>query len=196
MARHEAEQRSMARYLGFSLLLFLSLVVGRPAGAREVMIRDIVVTNSSTDLLLFLKLVDAFSPEIIIGVKNGLAATFNFEITVDLVREGWPNKEITRTRVDHTLRYDTLKREFRLALSENGPEEATIDSEERAMARMAELNGIKLLALHALEPDRQYVLKVRAILAKQDLPPYVRYLIPFGNFWNVHSEWYAVRFRY
>jgi len=182
--------------LGLMLLVVISLLSAPPVLAREVKIHDIVVTNSSTDLLLFLKVVDAFSPEIVEGVKNGLAATFNFEIRLSLVREGWPDKEIAHRSVDHTLRFDTLKNHYQLALTENGSEEVTLDHLDKALAKMAELNGMKLLSLNELSPDRQYLLKVRATLVKKDLPDYVHYLIPFSNFWDVHTDWYTVRFRY
>lgn len=177
-------------------LLLTALLLAAPARAREVAIRDLVVTNSQTDLLLFLKVVDAFSPEIINGVKSGLDATFTFEIRVLLVRAGWPDKEVARLAVDHTLRFDTLKNQYRLSLGERGQDEQLLESEAKAVARMTELNGIKLLSLKALEPDRQYELKARATLAKTDLPTYLHYLIPFNNFWDVHTDWYSVRFRY
>lgn len=178
------------------LAIVCCLAWGQPAAAREVMIRDIVVTNSSTDLLLFLRLVDAFSPEIIDGVQNGLAVTFNFEINLRLVRDGWPDKEVYNGQLDHTLSYDSLKKEYRMALSESTDGDMTTNSVEKAKTVMAELNGVRLLALDALQPDRQYVLKVRAILAKKTLPLYVHYLIPFSNFWNVNTDWYTVRFRF
>lgn len=178
------------------LLLLISLLVARPALARKVMIRDIVVTNSSTDLLLFLRVVDAFSPEIVNGVRNGLTATFNFDIRVNLERRGWPDREIINRQISHTLRYDTLKREYRLTLAENGREEVGVVNLQKAVAMMQELNGVKLLPLRTLEPDRQYVLKVRAALAKNDLPSVVNFLIPFSSFWNVHTDWFTVQFRY
>jgi hypothetical protein len=177
-------------------LVVIALLCAPPAQAREVVIRDIVVSNSSTDLLLFLQVVDAFSPEIITGVQSGLDATFTFDIRVEQVRDGWPDKEVARLAVDHILRFDTLKNQYRLTLAEQGTEEQLLDSEAKAVARMSELNGIKLLALKALQPDRQYVLKVRAHLAKKDLPSSLHYLIPFSNFWDVHTDWYAARFRF
>ena len=178
------------------LYVAFSFFFSPTAQAREVAIRDIVVTNSSADLLLFLKVIDAFSPEIVAGVKNGLLATFTFEIRVSLVRDGWPDKEILHRQVDHTLHFDTLKNQYRLTLAEHGAEEQTLDSEDKAIAKMTELNGMKLLPLNTLEPDRQYHLKVRATLAKKDLPTFVHYLIPFSNFWDVHTDWYTVKFRY
>lgn len=177
------------------MVLLCLLWVG-PAYAREVMIRDIVVTNSSSDLLLFLKVLDAFSPEIMDGVQNGLAATFNYEIQLRLVRDGWSDKEIYNGRLDHTMSYDPLKKEYRLKLTENGEEEVVLANVEKAKMLMTELNGVKLLPLRTLQPDRQYVLRVRAILAKKTLPFRVHYLIPFSNFWNVNTDWYTVTFRF
>ena len=186
----------MGRYLRVCFLLMIGLLASQPALARKVVIQDIVVTNSSTDLLLFLKVVDALSPEIIEGVQNGLIATFNFEIKVTLVRKGWLDKEVASRRINHALSYDSLKKEYRLALTENGPEEVGTVDLGKAETMMEELNGVKLLALNTLVPDRQYVLNVRATLAKNDLPAFVNFLIPFSNFWNVHTDWFTVRFRY
>ena len=177
-------------------MLLICLVFARPVHARVVMIRDIVVTNSSTDLLLFLKMQEAFSPEIIEGVQNGMAATFNFEINLHLVREGWSDKEIYSGRLDHTMRYDPLKKEYSLHLSDNGDEDVVTDSVDKAKMMMAELNGVKILPLATLQPDRQYILKVRATLARKTLPFRIHYLIPFSNFWNVNTEWYTVKFRF
>lgn len=178
------------------LLVLLCLLFARQAQAREVMIRDIVVTNSSSELLLFLKVPDAFSPEIIDGVQNGLTATFNYEITLHLVRSGWPDKQIYAGQIDHTMSYDPLKKHYRLSLGEMGEEQIVSDNVDKVKVMMAELNGVKLLPLRTLEPDRQYVLKVRATLARKTLPFGVNYLIPFSNFWNVNTDWHTVPFRF
>lgn len=180
----------------WGLMLLLSLLFARHACAREVMLRDIVVTNSSSDLLLFVKMIDPFSPEIIDGVQNGLAATFTYEVHLHLVRSGWPDKEVYNGRLDHTMTYDPLKKEYHLQLSENSAEEVVTDSVAKAKVVMAELNGVKLLPLASLQPDRQYVLKVRATLAKKTLPLRLHYLIPFSSFWNVSTDWYTVEFRF
>ncbi len=186
----------MARFRRHTLFLLICLLASRSATAGEVLLRDIVVTNSSTDLLLFLKLDDALSPEIIEGVQSGLEATLKFEVRINLVRAGWPDKEIYRSRIEHSLGYDTLKKEYRLTLVENGAEQCTVDNLHKAELMMTELNGVKLLPLRTMQPDRQYVLKVRAVMAQTALPSYVNYLIPFSNVWNVKTDWYTVRFRY
>ncbi len=114
------------RQQAWCLIFLMGLFFAKPVHAREVLIRDIVVTNSSADLLLFLKVVDAFSPDIIDGVQNGLAATFTYEISLHLVRQGWSDKEVYKGQLDHTMSYDPLKKEYRLQLTENKGEEVVI----------------------------------------------------------------------
>lgn len=187
---------SLIRYKAWGLLLLLSLIVARPVDAREATIRDIVVTNSSTDLLLFLKMEDAFSPEIIEGVQNGLAATFNYEIQLRLVRTGWPDKLIYQGQLDHTMTYDPIKKGYRLLLTENGAEEIALPTLAKAQAMMSEVQGARLVPLGTLQPDRQYLLKVRAVLARKTLPFGGHFLIPFSDFWHVNTNWYTVSFRF
>ena len=178
------------------LCLLLALLASRPVAAGEALIRDIVVTNSSTDLLLFLKVDDLFLPEIIDGVQSGLDATLTFEIQISRVRAGWPDKEIYNNRIEHTLGYDTLKKEYRLTLVENGPEQSTHGNLQKAELMMTELNGARLLPLRAMQPDRPYVLKVRAVLDQKPPPSFIRYLSPFNRFLSVKTDWYTVQFRY
>lgn len=166
------------------------------ANAQDVSIKNIVVTNSSTDLLLFLEVEDAFTKEIVEGVQNGLPAVFSFEIQLTMVRSGWPDKEIYSGTSEHTLVYDNLKKNYTVTIEERNGRQNVTDSLDNAMHLMEEVNGLKVIALDALVPDRQYILEVRAVLAKKELPFYVHYLIPFGDFWDFTTDWCEVRFKY
>lgn len=179
-------------------LLLCWLMIVMPvvsAEAQDPEIKDIVVTNSSSELLLFLRVVDVFSPEIVEGITNGLAATFNFDIRLILVRKGLPDKEVERLELARTMRFDSLKKEYQLNLSEGSPQ-ITTGSLTKAETLMTELNGVKMVPLNILQPDRQYIVKVRATLVRKNLPFFVNYLIPFSNFWDVDTGWYSVKFRY
>lgn len=164
--------------------------------AQEVMIKDVVVTNSDTDLLLYLNVVGGFTPEIVEGVQNGLPAVFTFEIRLTMVRSGWPDKEIYSGSVDHRMTYDNLKKSYAVVIGERNDKQLFTDSLATAESLMEELNGFPLISLDTLVPDREYVLEVRAVLAKKTLPFYVHYLIPFGDFWDFTTDWYTVRFKY
>lgn len=177
------------------LLCWFFVVAPALSQAQDPVIKDIVVTNSSSELLLFLRVIDVFSSEIVDGITNGLAATFNFDIRLILVRNGLPDKEVERVQLSRTLRFDSLKKEYQLNLSEGGAQ-LTTNSLTKAELLMVELNGVKVVPLKILQPDRQYIVKVRATLVRKNLPFFVNYLIPFSNFWDVDTGWYSVRFRY
>jgi len=166
------------------------------AAGGEPRLRDLVVANSSRDLLMYLRLEDALSDEIVAGVKNGIAATFVFEIELDLVRDNWPDKEVFSGRVEHTLSYDNLKDSFAVRLSEKGVVSAGGRTLEEAKALMCEINGFAVVPLAVLEPDKEYVLRVRAELAKKGLPFYFDYLIPFGGIGGFATDWAEIRFRF
>ena len=180
------------------LLLFQSVVLPNVESvqAQEVEIKDIVVTNSDTDLLLYLSIIDAFTPEIVDGIHSGLPATFTFEIKLIMERTGWTDKEIYSGSTDNTIIYDNLKKDYTIYLGDQGSKPVKIDQLEEAKAIMSELDGFKVVSLNKLSPDRKYSLEVRAILAKKTLPFYFNYIIPFGNFWDFDTDWYTVRFRY
>lgn len=182
----------------FQLILLLACTFGSSyqAAAKDVEIQDVVITNSSEDLLLFLNIANAFTPEIIQGVENGIPATFTFEVNLSLVRSGWPNNEIVSRNFDHTLVYDNLKKEYTVVLDEENGKSITTDKSAYAQQVMSELNGLRLTGLKNLFPDRNYIVEARVTLAKKSLPFYFQYLIPFGNFGDFSTDWYTVEFRY
>ncbi len=186
-------------------ILTIVAILLLPAGvvsAKDAALTDVVVTNSSTDLLLYLKVENAFTPELLNGVQNGLPLTFSYQINLEMVRSSWLNKEIYSGNIDYTLTYDNLKKEYTVAY-DRGLSAQGVDKENKittknlleAQERMVELNGIPIVPLTALKADGQYILKARVVLDKKSLPFNFNYLIPF-SFWNLETDWYSVEFRY
>ncbi len=176
------------------LVISFTIILPKTVQAKEAELHNLVVTNSSTDLLLFLKLENAFTPELLNGLQNGLPITFSYNITLEMVRSGWLDKEIYSGSVDHTLIYDNLKKEYSVLLDEKTNKFTTAKLAD-AQKRMVELNGLRIVPLKELEPDRQYILKARVVLDKKNLPFNFNYLIPF-SFWDLETDWYSVEFRY
>lgn len=187
---------SLLKIIVLTGIVFFAGPLQQLCWAQDVAIKNIVVTNSSTDLLLYLKVEDAFTKDIIEGVQNGLPAVFSFEVQLTMIRSGWPDKKIYSDSIEHTLAYDNLKKDYTVTLEERNGKQTVTDSLETAMFLMEELNGLSVVKLDGLIPDREYVLEVRAVLAKNTLPFNVHYLIPFGDFWDFSTEWYTVRFKY
>ncbi|HEX9716308.1 MAG TPA: DUF4390 domain-containing protein [Desulfurivibrionaceae bacterium] len=180
------------------VLLALALFFGngQSALAQNATIEELIVTNSSTDLLLFLTVNDAFTRQMEEGIKNGIPVTFNFYVKLERKRKAWLNQELVSLQFDHTLSYDTLKEEYSIVRSELTGQTFRTKSLAEAKKAMAQLNGPPIAPLKALLPEAGYLLKVKAKLAEKTLPLYFHYVIPFWSLWDFETAWYNVEFRY
>ena len=183
-------------FFSFFLALILFFGGGKQALAQNATIEELIVTNSSTDLLLFLTVNNAFTKQMEEGIKNGIPVTFNFYVKLERKRNAWLNQELVSLRFDHTLSYDTLKEEYSIVRSEVPGQTFRTKSLAEAKKNMAQLNGPQISPLKALRPEAGYLLRVKAKLAEKTLPLYVHYVIPFWSLWDFETEWYTVEFRY
>ena len=60
---------------------------------------------------------------------------------------------------------------------------------------MLEINGLRVTSLQSLEAGREYLLRVRASLARKTLPLTVQRLLPFWEAWDVETGWSSITFR-
>ena len=168
---------------------------GEAVFAQNATIEELIVTNSSTDLLLFLTVNNAFTKQMEEGIRNGIPVTFTFYVRLERKRR-WMNQELVSQKVDHTLSYDTLKEEYSIVRSELPGQIFRTKSLAEAKKNMVQLNGLTVLPLKRLQPEAGYLLMVKARLAEKTLPLYLHYVIPFWSLWDFETEWYTVEFRY
>ncbi|MBU2538982.1 MAG: DUF4390 domain-containing protein [Proteobacteria bacterium] len=169
---------------------------GQSAFAQNATIDELIVTNSSTDLLLFLTVNNAFTKQMEEGIKNGIPVTFSFYVNLERKRSTWVNQELVSLKFDHTLTYDTLKEEYSIVRSELPGQTFRTKSLFEAKKNMAQLNGLTIVPLKSLMPEAGYLLKVKARLAEKTLPLYFHHVIPFLSLWDFETAWYTVEFRY
>ncbi len=187
---------SLPFLLAVSLLVFF-ISVG-VAGAVKVKpsLVDLVAANSSTNLILYGRVENAISPEMEKAIKNGIPASFTFE--VKLLREvrDWPDRELINISFDHQLTYDNLKDEYRVTLGEEGGRTVVVKTFARAREVMVGIDGVKVLGLSGLKRGETYAVWVKARLERATLPLYFHYLIPFWGVWDLKTDWGHVKFRY
>jgi hypothetical protein len=159
------------------------------------MIKDMVVSNSSDDLLLNLFVENAFRAGVEEGIVSGIPALFTFYVTLREMKDGRPGKQIANLEFDHTLSYDSLKELFIVDYSESNTSLAA-DSFPSAREMMTEVNGAKIVSLAQLTPGSDYSLSVKARLERKTLPLFFHYLIPFWKLRDYVTDWYYVEFRY
>ena len=184
-----------SQIIGFSLLMFLSLSVPARAVVDKAVVRDLVVANSSRDLLLYCQVGDVFRPEMEAGVLNGIPASLTFVVALREMKGGQPGRQLAELTLNHTLSYDALREEFRLNLTEM-PEVQTCAKLDRARKLLSEVNGAKVIVLTALNPGTVYDLAVKVRLERKSLPLFLNYLVPFWQLGDYESDWYHVQFKY
>lgn len=181
---------------GLAWLLLFVLACPPRSHAAQAVIRNVVVTNSRSAVLLYGKVENGFTPEMLAALQNGIPVTFTFMVELDKVRRTWPDHQVTALEFDHTLSYDSLKEEYRVELQEKGGRTSAIQSLTKAQDLMAEINGLRVISLARLEPNEEYLLKIKAKLARKTLPLNIDELIPFWRLWDFETPWRQVEFRY
>jgi hypothetical protein len=187
---------SSTRLLLILLLMVLTCFTGPGnAAGREASIEDLFVTNSDSDLLLYMTVRDCFTEEMETGLHNGIPATFTFFVDLYQTRNAWPDRKIVSHVFNRTLTFDNLKEEYTIISSTNN-NNATTQSLSQAKIRMSELSDFSVVNLQRLETDATYKLRVKVKLAKKTLPLYFHYLIPFSSLWDFETDWHFVQFSF
>jgi len=172
------------------------LVTTSAANAQDARLENIIVTNTRDNLLLYLTAKDAFPPKIITAIQSGVPATFTYYINLYLVRGLWFDKKITDIQVTHTIKYDSLKKEYMLTRSWEGNRPIIVKDPAQAQKLMTEVDSLAVVPLSRLEKGLQYQIQAKAQLNKMTLPFYLHYVLFFVSFWDIETDWYTIDFIY
>jgi len=181
--------------LTFLLMVFTCFAGPESATGKEASIEDLFVTNSDSDLLLYLTVRDCFTAEMETGLHNGIPATFTFFVDVYQTKKAWPDRKIVSHVFNRTLTFDNLKEEYTIISSTNN-NNATTQSLGQAKILMSELTDFSVINLQRLDAGATYKLRVKVKLAKKTLPLYFHYLIPFSSLWDFETDWHIVQFSF
>ncbi len=177
-------------------IFFILLLPVTVCQAQDAEINDLVVSNSSRELLLYCRVDNAFSAEMEEAVANGIPVTFTFFVELARIRHNWPDDEVVSLSFDHILSWDALKEEYTVVLGEHGGRRLTTKSLLEARRLMGQVTEVAVVPLERLREEGDYLLRVKARLNKKTLPFNIHYLIPFFSLWDFHTDWRSVVFRY
>lgn len=164
--------------------------------AEDAQLNNIIVTNTRDDLLLYLTAKEAFPPIIDEAIHSGVPTTFTFYINLCRVRGLWLDKEIANIKLSHTIKYDTVKKEYTVSRSWEGDRPLTTKSLEEAKAVMTEVDSLAVIPLEKLKKGQQYQIRTKAELSRKTLPFYLHYILFFVSFWDLETDWYTIDFIY
>ena len=175
----------------FTLTLFCQPAVSQ---GEEASITDFTVLNSERELLLYLEVTDWLSDDMQAAIENGIPITFTFSIEFLAIKPNWPDRKIREYEINHSILYDSLKKEYAVQRNEKSDSLVAASLEEAAML-MSEINGFPVARLDELDPGVSYLLRARAKLARKSLPLYFHYLVPFSSPWAFKTKWHELTLR-
>jgi hypothetical protein len=186
------------RYYYVLALVTLALVLSLISGlwAKQAQIADIIVTNNQDQLLVYFNTKGCFTSEMNKAILSGIPTTFTFLLEIYKPRSFWPNKKLSAVKLHHTIKYDSLREEFNLTLSERGNQAFPVKEFSKAQEIMADVSNIQMIPLKQLERNNQYQLRIKAELNKVTLPLYLHYILFFVSLWDFETDWYVVEFNY
>jgi len=182
----------------FTLVLLFCFLLSFPSPlqAAEATLSDIIVTNTQEDLLVFFDIKGCFTREMEEAILNGIPTTFTIVIKLYRTRAAWLDASIASITLEHTIKYDSLKNEFRVTRSEEDNTELVVSDFEAAKKAMAEIRNIRIVPLKELQERGKYQLRVKAELEKVRLPLYLHYVLFFVSLWDFETDWYTIDFIY
>jgi hypothetical protein len=178
-----------------SLILFSCPALPLAANEHTPEIKDIIVTTSENDLLLFATVKNCFTQEMLDGVRSGIPIVFTYHLKL-VKTSNWIDSSLVETSVTHTMTFDSSKKEYRIIFSNQEGKDAVTSDLEQAKQLMAELNGIKVIALTQLVPDAPYAIHFKVTLKKGSLPLGMHRVVPFSALWDFETDWRTIEFRY
>jgi hypothetical protein len=166
------------------------------AYCQDAKLKNIIVTNTRDDLLIYLTVDGAFTEKMESAVLSGVPASFSFFINLYRTRSFWFDKEIVALKITHTIKYDNLKNEYiiRRSWDENSPK--IVKSFAEAKKIMTEIDSLNVVPLNRLEKGTRYQIRTKAQLSKLTLPFYLHYVFIFVSLWDFETDWYTIDFIY
>ena len=179
-----------------AVLMSLIFLIQIPYAAQDATLSNLIVTNTSNDLLVYLNVEGAFREQTVNAIMSGVPASFSFFIKLYQKRSMWFDKAIADIEIANSIKYNNLKKEFVVERSWENGRIRTAQSLQEAQKLMSDVDGLKIIHLNKLEKGRQYQVKAKAKLSKLTLPFYLHYVFFFVSLWDFETDWYTIDFIY
>jgi hypothetical protein len=179
-----------------AVLMSFIFLIQIPYAAQDATLSNLIVTNTSNDLLVYLNVEGAFREQTVNAIMSGVPASFSFFIKLYQKRSMWFDKAIADIEIANSIKYNNLKKEFVVERSWENGRIRTAQSLKEAQKLMSDVDGLKIIQLNKLAKGKQYQVKAKAQLSKLTLPFYLHYVFFFVSLWDFETDWYTIDFIY
>ena len=150
---------------------------------------DFVMSNSRGDLRLSLKVRSVFTEEVKEALIDGLSFTIVFSIALYQVQNFWFDKQIAQKTVRNTVKYDLLKKDYRVVRSWDSGSSLVVWTIDNAKKLMTEVNDVKVTNLAGLKRSQKYQIRAKAVCDDRNK-------LFIGPSWCFKTDWYTIDFKF
>ena len=154
--------RSAKRVICIFVLGLVALSFNGIALAKNAKLTNIIVTNTRDDLLIYLSVEDAFTQKMEETINRGVPVSFSFFVNLYRTRTMWLDKEMADLTITHTIKYNSLKKEYAVSRSWDSNSPVIVQSFDSAKKLMSEIDSLKVVPLEFLEKGKQYQIQAKA----------------------------------
>jgi Domain of unknown function (DUF4390) len=174
-------------------ILFVSLTMwvlpasGQPS---RPILNGVVVTHTDQEVLLDISLQGGFHPELIEAMESGIPITITYHMKLYRKRGMWFDAEVLAKTIKHIVKYDTLKKQYRVSEINGLFSRIKVTTHEPTMVRwMSEIEGQPLIPFHLLQPGEEYYVKAMADLKAVQSPFPLSHMPFLASLWDTGTDW-------
>jgi len=172
-----------------SFLLGIFYPVTGFASAPQAEITNLVIKNTADSLMVDMKIDSEFTPEMRAAVLNSVPVRIKISFSLYEVRDFWFDRKAAAITVIHELRYDALKKLYKIIRSPGMLRTTYVEDFDSARLLISEINNLEVLALRDLKKGEQYQLMVGTVLSLKKYPL-------FNLYREFKTDRYTVNFIY
>ncbi len=183
----------MNRSITYLILIFAFLFPAAAFGAQAEIDAVTVDLNGGVRSSFVVK--NAFTPQIEEAIMSGVHTSFNFFAEVNLSHGlFWFDERFAFVQFRHTVKYDTLKKEYLVTLDERGGKVVRTADIAEMKRLMSVVDSVSLKVTAPMSKGKKYDLRVKAELSSVKLPFSLDYLLFFVKLWDFETDWYYYSF--
>lgn len=170
-------------------VLLVLILAASSALSGDAELTNLIIRSSNDQLQVDLTIKGIFTKEMEIAVSKGVPVSLMFLILLYETRDYWfDNKIVSKTAV-HGIKFDVLKKEYRVSRSWEKSIPLVIKDFGEALYLFSELKGFDVISRNKLKKGKHYQLRVKSELGENK--------IPFTGFsWQSETDWYSINFVY
>ena len=162
-----------------------------PARAGDERIADLspsVISNG--ELTVSARLIRWTHDRILKDINNGIPKDLFYYILLKKRQAGWYDEEVASKTVQHTIRYDVLKKQYTVTTKLDGRVGSkTVDSFKEMAELISRLDRVKMTTERRLKARHTYYVSVKAEMRATRVPFYLEYIFFFIPALELDTPW-------